>query len=778
MRIRRSRRVTRMLGVATLIFGAGAAAVTAGTMPAQAEAMAVKSASSLASARTTAAAQGSRVEVTSLEDEYSDTYVNPDGTLTTESSPTPVHVEQDGAWVPVDFSLRHIAGGWSPAASPVDVAFSDGGEKDAVTFGDGSRTLDLSWDVTLPQPSVSGATATYDLGDGESLVLTAVPNGFEQSLVLDAPPTTLPQIRLPFDTSGLTMSANGAGGFDFVDARGKAVYTMPQPVMYGAAIDSATEEPAQSHPVAADLVQTAAGPRLDLSPSLQWLTDPTTTYPVTIDPAVVALTPGKDTFVQDNLTSAQDQNWYLHAGMYNGQPARAYIRWDLSSTVHGKDVESATLQLRDYHSNDCTPGTLNVYPLAENFATDATWANKPARDTDPDYSASATFASGANATCPDSYQSIDVTNMVSAWALGVIDNYGLELSGSETSGAQGWGFCSADWDPNAVVCNSSAAVEPTLTVTYDVLPPDPPVVESDNYPEGVVTPSSSAPLDLTLSDEGQAQSAASFSYSVDGGPYVTTASGVASVPAPTSAGQHEVDAYLTNASGSVSATTRYIFYVGSAPDPGATQEISGALDDNVVNGPTDPVKDALLTDPSVQNSAADGTDSRKPTWTVVPVTGQMQQQTEWCGPAAVRAALSSFGKLPSQKTLATQLNTNDKTGTEVSNLPAVLLKHESHNNYSVIQVQNWTDFIAHVVTDLGTKYRAPLIPLIKGADLPLWKANGYYGSHFIVINGYKSDKVHLKYFDPADADVLYGKHVVDGRAIYQALIDRGNHLVY
>jgi hypothetical protein len=188
----------------------------------------------VASARIAAEAQGTQVEVTSLEDEYSNTYANPDGTLTTDTSQAPLRVMQNGAWVNVDYTLQHVDGGWSPKASPVAVTFSDGGDNDAVSLGDGSKQVDQSWGVTLRAPTIDGATATYDLGEGESLVLTAYPTGFEQSLVLDHAPTSLPELKLPFDTSDLSMAANSAGGFDFTNTSGVVVYTMPAPVMYAA----------------------------------------------------------------------------------------------------------------------------------------------------------------------------------------------------------------------------------------------------------------------------------------------------------------------------------------------------------------------------------------------------------------------------------------------------------------------------------------------------------------------------------------------------------------
>lgn len=267
------------------------------------------------SARLAAAAQDSRVHVTGLDDEYSTTYVNPDGTLTTDTSLAPQRIQQGGGWVGVDYDLVHVEGGWSPKASPVPVGFSDGGDTDAADLGSGSRELTQSWAVKLPKPVIDGAEASYDLGDGQTLLLRATSTGFEQSLILAHAPAALPQLRLPFDVSSMSMSGDGAGGYVFTSASGADVYTMPQPTMWGAAVGE-DGEPTQSHAVSSQLVQTADGPRLDLTPSLSWLQDPNLTYPVTIDPTISKVTGAADAFAQDNLATSTSSLSYLHAGEY------------------------------------------------------------------------------------------------------------------------------------------------------------------------------------------------------------------------------------------------------------------------------------------------------------------------------------------------------------------------------------------------------------------------------------------------------------------------------
>jgi hypothetical protein len=361
--------VALVVGLTEAVTGAGVASAAPVAAPrADQGSEPVTSRPDVVSARMAAAAQGSRVEVTSLEDAFSTTYANPDGSLTTDTSLAQLRVLRDGGWVPVDYTLQHVAGGWSPKVAPVPVTFSDGADTDAAAIGSGGKLVDLSWDVRLPAPTVDGPTATYDLGGGESLVLTATERGFEQSLVLQHAPVSLPQVRLPLDTADLTLSSDGSGGYSFAKSDGTVVYTMPAPVMYGAQIDPETEEPTQSKVVSSALVQTASGPRLDLSPSLSWLQDPATTYPVTIDPTISAVSGSSDSFVQDNLTTSQVSTYFLRAGEHLGtNAARAYMLFNGVTALSGKHVTAATLNLYNFNANTCTPATMHVYPLTSDF---------------------------------------------------------------------------------------------------------------------------------------------------------------------------------------------------------------------------------------------------------------------------------------------------------------------------------------------------------------------------------------------------------------------------
>lgn len=158
----------------------------------------------LVSARLLARSSGRRVEVTGLRSESTTSWVNPDGTQTDELSAGPVRTRSGDGWVPVDTTLLTAGDRVRPRAVTGDVSFSAGGDGDLARLTTPAGPVGLSWDGTLPAPSVAGSTATYrDVRPGVDLVVSAVPKGFAQAFVLRERPLTAPVLRLGLEAAGL-----------------------------------------------------------------------------------------------------------------------------------------------------------------------------------------------------------------------------------------------------------------------------------------------------------------------------------------------------------------------------------------------------------------------------------------------------------------------------------------------------------------------------------------------------------------------------------------------
>ncbi len=163
-------------------------------------------AADLASARVAARLSGKRIEALSERSETSTTWVNPNGSLTTELAAGPVRFKRGGQWTDVDLDLAARADGTvSPAAHPEGLVLGGkGGSRPAslkaagkaagrtlVTLGQGQEQVELQWKGGLPTPVLDGPKATYrDAVPGADVVVEATRSGFEQYVTIKQRPAT------------------------------------------------------------------------------------------------------------------------------------------------------------------------------------------------------------------------------------------------------------------------------------------------------------------------------------------------------------------------------------------------------------------------------------------------------------------------------------------------------------------------------------------------------------------------------------------------------------
>jgi len=146
------------------------------------------------SALVEARATGERVEITAERSEASTTWVNPDGTVTTQQFAAPVRFQDEsGAWQKFDTTLVEQAdGSITPVAVPGGVVLA--GEVEG-TVGDPAvvaevggadeASVAIAWEDSLADPVLKGSTATYaGAWPGIDLVVHATRDGFEQSFLI------------------------------------------------------------------------------------------------------------------------------------------------------------------------------------------------------------------------------------------------------------------------------------------------------------------------------------------------------------------------------------------------------------------------------------------------------------------------------------------------------------------------------------------------------------------------------------------------------------------
>lgn len=128
------------------------------------------------------------------------------------------------------------------------------------------------------------------------LLLTATPTGFEVSLRLSQAPASALTLNLPVSHRGLTLTQDSTSeALSWTDGGGRQVAFANAPEMF-----DATTNPFDAVPSA---LATVGGRQvLQLTPDQAWLSDPSLTYPVTIDPST-SFNVSMDTFVQSDIAN-------------------------------------------------------------------------------------------------------------------------------------------------------------------------------------------------------------------------------------------------------------------------------------------------------------------------------------------------------------------------------------------------------------------------------------------------------------------------------------------
>lgn len=402
-------------------------------------------------------AEGHQVEITNARSETTTTYANPDGTLTTTIAATPIRVRKSTGWTPVDTSLSVQNGRLMPAAVPYSASLSNGGTGLLLSSqGTNGEAFGLVWPSSLPTPDVSGSVATYhNVADGVDLVVSAQSTGFDVAFSLTKRPSAAPTLQLPLKLTHLTAAMDSMGNFNAKDSAGTTVVHSPVPQMWDA--NSNGNDLASVHEVATSLDASGSG-TVNLKPSWSYLSDPNTTYPVTIDPTY-GLSMYWDTWISQQYPDANydASQWFRLGGGLTA--SRSLLKFGFPTSLMGTHILSATLGVYNDTAQTCTAEPVNVRIINQSWnPSTVTWNNQPAL-TQLNYDQTS-FSHGYSG-CSADWQTIPVTDIVTKWAAQTVANNGIELrAGDETNSLQYKTFRSSDYQ-------NTATYTPTLSVHYN-----------------------------------------------------------------------------------------------------------------------------------------------------------------------------------------------------------------------------------------------------------------------------------------------------------------------
>ncbi|MFK0153647.1 LamG-like jellyroll fold domain-containing protein [Streptomyces sp. NPDC090493] len=390
-----------------------------------------KTAESQASAL--AAKTGERVAVDARTTESSQVFANADGTFTQEMNAAPVRArEDDGTWAPIDTTLVRDADGSVRAKNTTtDLTFSGGGSgADLVTLEDEGHELRLGWPTAVPEPRIDGSTVTYAgvLPDVD-LKLTALDSGYTSVLVVKtaeaAKNPALATIRMTVSASQLDIAPTADGGFVARDSDGSPVFESPAGRMWDSAGDTADSavagvatqlvrtaaatapkttdttplpeakgEPAPSEgpgagDAAAELPLKVTGTTLEITPDPALLHGADTVFPLYIDPPTKGVVLGDWTALTSNGTKywkfdgdkgvGRCSNYAGYLCSNSPYTQRMYFEYPLSS-IHGKKVLDATLEVYQVWTFTCDPHWYDLSHVTKGISSSTTWSSRPTAD--------------------------------------------------------------------------------------------------------------------------------------------------------------------------------------------------------------------------------------------------------------------------------------------------------------------------------------------------------------------------------------------------------------
>jgi hypothetical protein len=192
-------------------------------------------------------------------------------------------------------------------------------------------------------------------------------------------------------------------------------------------------------------------------------------YPIEIDPTVIIspdATAGKDTYVTTQSSSSNygSQGYaYVGVGSSTSDIFYALMQFDVSTIPTNAHIIQATLDLNVYNGGNSLNYDFGIYHVLSDWDENTVnWNNKPPFESTP----SVIVSIGAF-----SWYSLDVTPLVIDWVEGSKTNYGLLIKkeGANVTGA--WKqFYTSD---------ASESNRPKLTINYNI-PPTAPTVTSPN----------------------------------------------------------------------------------------------------------------------------------------------------------------------------------------------------------------------------------------------------------------------------------------------------------
>ncbi|MBB2947665.1 hypothetical protein FB565_007436 [Actinoplanes lutulentus] len=397
-------------------------------------------------ARAEAEKTGKDVLITSATTATSQTWVQGNGKLRTQTSALPQRARNaQGEWAPIDTTLVRDGDTIAPVNGPVPVTLSTGSdENDSVlaTVGD----IEYTWPGKLPEPVLDGPRALYPevLPGVDLLIVTIEEGGIAHVLVVKTKQAAAKIKTLSYgltSTTAVFRHDKVTGGVLIQDAKTKQeIGSIPTPFAWdssGRDPEAPAAAPRTATATTADVLKlsglsgaepgsvTAALPTslgndgtsavklsLDVAGS-GLLTNPKAKFPVFVDPTLIAGWKAW-TFVSKKHPNSN----FINGTNYNngttearvgyesdtGVTGRSFWRMGFDKNIHDADIDSATFEVTNTHSWSCSNRSYQFYYTGA-ISSSTTWNSQPKWTT---LQSTRSFAHGYSSSCPNDGVSFSV----------------------------------------------------------------------------------------------------------------------------------------------------------------------------------------------------------------------------------------------------------------------------------------------------------------------------------------------------------------------------------
>ncbi|RIV26398.1 RHS repeat protein [Alicyclobacillaceae bacterium I2511] len=407
-------------------------------------------------------------ELLGLRTANSQTFLNPNGTFTTDVYTTPqFYKDETGHWQSIDNSLVQGTDANFPyhnAANGFEVAFAGKAQSsNMMQFSVDGDSIDMGLNhATNVSSTVQGNGISFTGAlNNTNLSYDMLPDGVKESIILNS--ASAPNSEsFTLNLQGLSYVQNNDGSITFTDIHtGKPVAYIPAPYMFDA-------NHVTSQAVTQSITNNGNGTAtLTITADSSWLQQAGRVFPVTIDPTIQTGSPSQATqaaFVVSNYPNSNYSGTTLAdvgTSSVNGTMNTLYQFEQLPALLPGATgatIQSATFEAYQNYSGENGMG-ISAEPITSGWPpTSVTWSTQPSYGSATDTQTQATSNVSSSSPYVGTWN-FNVTSLVKQWYSEQADNYGIALVGGTSSYAQ--------FGTNL---NTGANEQPVLSITYSVQP--------------------------------------------------------------------------------------------------------------------------------------------------------------------------------------------------------------------------------------------------------------------------------------------------------------------